>query len=284
MFFCFVPREFFSANAICFALTYNDAVSDLRCSTGCSCVSFGQQQATNIQRSALYIVYRCLSIIFQVIIITNSDEGWVHYSCERIVPALLPVIEKYRIVSARTSYEKFYPGQPLCWKAAAFAHEVNELFQDACPNLEISDVSSEESFDMGGGEGSSGSVSTPATTRLSSGEREIISFGDSMEERTAVRIVAEQLSSTPKSVMFVPSPTPTQIIGQLQMLTNQMKFVCEHSSSLDLEISPEQAERSAECYMKRHYKIEDRALCQDLKELVSETATPDDRSSRPLRL
>jgi hypothetical protein len=108
-----------------------------------------------------------------------------------------------------------------------------------CPSLELSDVSSEESFDM----------------TAKGGQREIISFGDSMEERTAVRIVSDQLDSIPKSVMFVPSPTPLQIIGQLQMLTNHMTFVCEHQSSLDLEISPEQAQRCAESYVKRCKKL-----------------------------
>ena len=167
------------------------------------------------------------------------------YSCERIVPALLPVIAKYRIVSARTNYENFYPGQPLCWKAAAFAHEVNELFQEDCPNLEISDVSSEESFDMNDDD-------APSIQKRTEREREIISFGDSMEERTAVRIVADQLTATPKSVMFVPSPTPAQIVGQLLMVTSHMKFVCDNKDSLDLEISPEQADRSYEAYMKRY--------------------------------
>ena len=65
----------------------------------------------------------------QVIVITNSDEGWVKFSAERFVPYLVPVMENYRVVSARTRYEKFYPGQPLCWKAAAFAHEVNEIYE-----------------------------------------------------------------------------------------------------------------------------------------------------------
>lgn len=104
-----------------------------------------------------------------------------------------------------------------------------------CPSLELSDVSSEDSFD----------------TTAKGSQREIISFGDSMEERTAVRIVSDQLDSTPKSVMFVPSPTPLQIIGQLHMLTSHMKFVCEHQSTLDLEISPEQAKRCADSYVKR---------------------------------
>jgi hypothetical protein len=72
-----------------------------------------------------------------------------------------------------------------------------------------------------------------------------------MEERTAVRIVADQLAAVPKSVMFIQAPTPLQIIGQLEMVSTHMKYICNHRSNLDLEISPQQAERSAEQYMKR---------------------------------
>ena len=151
------------------------------------------------------------------------------------------MIEKYRIVSARTRYERFYPNQPLCWKAAAFAHEVNELYEteanSSCESMALSDVSSDSSSDGENEESDS------------SRRRQIISFGDSMEERTAVRIVSGQLSALPKSVMFISSPSPLQLIGQLQMLTRHMKYVCEHSSSLDLEISPHQAQRCAENYM-----------------------------------
>jgi hypothetical protein len=79
--------------------------------------------------------------------------------------------------------------------------------------------------------------------------REIISFGDSVEEHTAVKIVSGQLSAVPKSVMFISAPSPLQIIGQPNMLTSHMKFVCEHDASLDLEISPDQAQRCAENYL-----------------------------------
>lgn len=173
----------------------------------------------------------------QVIIITNSDDGWVKFSAERFVPNLLPVIERYRIVSARTRYERFYPNSPLCWKAAAFAHEANEIYENdmnaSIESMEGSDVSSDCSL----------------ASTVDSRKREIISFGDSMEERTAVRIVSGQLSAVPKSVMFISSPSPLQLIGQLNMVTSHMKFVCEHESSLDLEISPHQAQRCAEKYM-----------------------------------
>ena len=132
-------------------------------------------------------------------------------------------MESYKVVSARTRYERHYPGQPLCWKAAAFAHEVNELYEST--SLESTDISS-----------------------ASEDSREIVSFGDSMEERTAVRIVSEQLSATPKSVLFVSNPTPMQILGQLHMLENHLSFVCGHEKSLDLEITKSQAQKFADKY------------------------------------
>ncbi len=208
----------------------------------------------------------------EVIIITNSDDGWVHFSAERYVPNLVPIISKYRIVSARTSYEKFYPGQPLCWKAAAFAHEVNETFtaneRDPPMSSGVDDplfnshddslVSTDESSDDSQEEGE-GKKSSPRLFRPKKGKRvscvplkrEVISFGDSMEERTAVKIVSGQLSAVPKSVMFVSSPTPEQLIGQLSMLTGHMKYVCESASSLDLEISPQQAEKCAASILRK---------------------------------
>lgn len=90
-----------------------------------------------------------------------------------------------------------------------------------------------------------------------------------MEERTAVKIVSDQLDSTPKSVMFIPSPTPLQIIGQLNMLANHMKFVCEHEDSLDLEITVDQATRFAETYWKKRRL--DSSLPGDMMKLQTKT-------------
>jgi hypothetical protein len=221
----------------------------------------------------------------QVILITNSDEGWVQFSAEKYCPKLLPVVAKYRIVSARTRYEKFYPGQPLCWKAAAFAHEVNEIYEQlannnnssnnndsssACGSLEGTDVSSttssvgsmllddEEDVDVA-------AAASPATVMVN-GEsfhlqqqqqphaREIISFGDSNEERTAVKIVSGQLDARSKSVKFLPAPTLLQIIGQMYMLTNHMQFVVDSEKPLDMHITQQQADQCAETYL-REYSV-----------------------------
>mmetsp|Transcript_22410 Transcript_22410/g.21544 ORF Transcript_22410/g.21544 Transcript_22410/m.21544 type:complete len:283 (-) Transcript_22410:246-1094(-) len=205
----------------------------------------------------------------QVIIITNSDDGWVKFSAERYIPNLLHILPKYRIVSARTRYEKFYPGQPLCWKAAAFAHEVNESFSSADERLNAR-LSSNDSEDDGVNTSCESLVSTDDSSNGSyceenekqsmkriSRAREVISFGDSMEERTAVKIVAAQLSCIPKSVKFVTCPTPSDLIGQLKMLTDYMKYVCENKSPLDLEISPRRAHKCGESYIQQNMPIQE---------------------------
>ena len=164
---------------------------------------------------------------------------------------------RYKVVSARTRYERFYPGQPLCWKAAAFAHEVNELYVKESKVLQAYSFGKvERSESLASTDISSASEDDSASTSSSSSSeslhgKEIISFGDSMEERTAVRIVSEQLGSVSKSVMFVQSPTPTQIIGQLEMVIGHMKYICTEKKTIDLEITLPQANRSAKHYLKR---------------------------------
>jgi len=173
----------------------------------------------------------------EVIIITNADDGWVNYSAGKYLPKLVPFLENVRVVSARSRYEQFYPNQPLCWKAAAFAHEVNEIYSSW--SVPVSDDGSTSS------DSSASSGSTSSEKR----RREVISFGDSTAERTAVKIVSQQLESSPKSVMFLTGPTPMQILGQLSLLATHMAYVCDHTDSLDLEISAQQAMKTAEAFV-----------------------------------
>lgn len=201
--------------------------------------------------------------LLQVIIITNSDEGWVEFSAQRYCPSLLPVLSKYPIISARTRYEKFYPCQPLCWKAAAFAHEVNEIYDSlknaddttSCASMEGTEVSSTSSLSDTSSmeEEYRTSSSSPCDVAEQSEQppRQIISFGDSNEERMAVSIVSGQLDAVPKSIKFMASPSLLQIIGQLHLLTNHMQFVCESTKSLDMHITTEQADQYAQTYLRR---------------------------------
>ena len=163
-----------------------------------------QQQFATLEEH----VGRCLSTaatLGSVVVITNAEDGWVEYSSKRFFPRLVPVLQGLRIVSARTQYEKFYPGAPLCWKAAAFAHEANQLF--------------------GGSD-----VPQPSDGVA----REIISFGDSNEERTAVKIAAGQLGAVAKSIKFVDLPTPDQLCKQVETVTGWLSWVVGHQVELDL--------------------------------------------------
>ena len=212
---------------------------------------------------------KCLNLACQygrVLIITNSDEGWVNYSAERFLPHMLPILERnkdrIKIVSARTRYESFYPDQPLCWKAAAFAHEVNECFTAASKLASTKNVMwtedddkvstvSNSSFDTARDEllsedEASDMESTAAVVPVP--PRQVLSFGDSMEERNSVRIVSEQLNATDKSVMFLQCPSPEQIIGQLAMITGHMDYICTNGERMDLEIGAHQAAKTAERY------------------------------------
>lgn len=182
--------------------------------------------------------------------------------------------------------QRFYPGQPLCWKAAAFAHEVNEIYEklgsktsskgsssrnqtsisfpekdkdkDDCESMESTDVSSNssmvsmDSMDEDGVCCRSDQNDQRQQSLMWTENREIISFGDSMEERTAVSIVSGQMDAVPKSIKLMGSPTLLQIIGQLHMLANHMQFVCESTESLDLHITVDQADTCAASYLKEH--------------------------------
>jgi len=153
----------------------------------------------------------------EVIVVTNADEGWVQHCVKYFVPNLRQCLETIRVISARTNYEKFFPEQPLCWKAACFAHESTEIYQ-----------------------------STKCHFRSA---KEIISFGDSMDEYRATRIVAKQLSAVPKSVMFIQSPNPVQLIGELAVLTKFMRSVCAYHDKKDFKISPNLALEAARHYL-----------------------------------
>jgi len=265
------------------------------------------------------------------LIITNSDDGWVRFSARKFMPEILPALDDPRIeiVSARTRYESLYPGQPLCWKAAAFAHEVNERFQQLDASLAkedendtvdcdeavsplstpryrrnsivMTDVEEEEEEgeesvlqspqvdeNKRGGNGAQ-TVTPPGSMEKSSPmdrsidnsindeegngndddddenakegggqeekkeeqevkrpRRQVVSFGDSLEERTACKIVASQLNATPKSVKFLSHPKPVLILGQLEMLNRYMGVVVAAEEQLDLEISQAQALEEAE--------------------------------------
>lgn len=140
-----------------------------------------------------------------VLIITNAQTGWVELTTSKFMPGLLSVLTKsVRIVSARSSFERFFPGDPLCWKAAAFAHELHQLQKTVGVSL-----------------------------------RNVMSFGDSIEERTAVKIAAGQLRSRAKSVKFLDAPSPRQLHQQIEVVANCLEWIWRHNGDLDVVLTLE---------------------------------------------
>ena len=59
-------------------------------------------------------------------IITNSEPGWVEYSCKRFFPNTYDLLNKIKIISSRGLYEEKFPKEFKKWKSMAF----NEIIQN----------------------------------------------------------------------------------------------------------------------------------------------------------
>lgn len=56
----------------------------------------------------------------KVTVVTNAEEGWVQDSCAAWLPALLPELSKFEIVSARSAWQHLGSQSPADWKTCAF--------------------------------------------------------------------------------------------------------------------------------------------------------------------
>ena len=59
-------------------------------------------------------------------IITNSEPGWVEYSCKRFFPLVYPLLSQLNIISARGLFEKIFPNNSRMWKIETF----NNIFHN----------------------------------------------------------------------------------------------------------------------------------------------------------
>jgi hypothetical protein len=137
-----------------------------------------------------------------VYIVTNGETGWVQLSCQKFLPNVLPLLEKLRVFSARSTFEALFPDSPMKWKFAAFQESLNQEYSD------------------------------------SHYIRNILSFGDSHAEREAIRLVTRGLPNTrTKSIKFAERPTIEQLQRQLELVSNCFQYISNHEEDLDLCMS-----------------------------------------------
>jgi len=150
-------------------------------------------------------IYDVLNMAMQlgaVVVVTNAETGWVQLSAQKFLPAVVPLLSKLKIISARSTYEGSHPENPLKWKFHAFQDHVSATF------------------------GESKCV------------KHVVSFGDSNVEREAVRAVTRNITNCrTKSVKFAETPSLRELIRELQLVTNCMSYVVTHDGDLDLQLS-----------------------------------------------
>jgi len=122
-------------------------------------------------------------------------SGWVEYSAAKWAPALLPVLQKVRVISARSKYESQFPDQVSKWKVEAFLEVQRKL------NL-------------------------PVITNL-------ISIGDSTFEMDAAHVMAEQFDhALIKTVKLREHPSPEELYKQLELVSQKFKPIIDNARNL----------------------------------------------------
>lgn len=54
----------------------------------------------------------------EVHIVTNAETGWVQLSASKFIPGVLPLLDRTKIISARSTYERLFPDEPYKWKVS----------------------------------------------------------------------------------------------------------------------------------------------------------------------
>lgn len=70
-----------------------------------------------LQESVIQLLQRAV-LYGRVIVITNAETGWVELSCKKFMPRVMPYLQKLRVLSARSTFETYYPDSPSDWKVS----------------------------------------------------------------------------------------------------------------------------------------------------------------------
>lgn len=152
-------------------------------------------------------VSHLLSITLQlgnVYIITNSENGWVGACTQKYMPTILPWLQHIPVLSARSTYENQYPGQPQKWKEIAFYDTLQHLHHE--PR-----------------------------------NKDIIAFGDAHIDRHAAIIATNKINKAKiKNIKLIDRPTVDQLQKQLELIIKVLPQLYHQNDNLDLMLSIQQ--------------------------------------------
>lgn len=135
----------------------------------------------------------------KVYIITNAAEGWVEFSCRKFFPTCFPILTKIKIISARSRYERTFPGDVPKWKIHAFLETQEQL--------------------------NNGNI------------KNIIALGDSMMELEAAHQLALRFQKALiKTVKFRELPKPNELVKQLNLVITKFQDIVYNSRNLTIRL------------------------------------------------
>lgn len=121
-------------------------------------------------------------------IITNSEPGWVEYSCKRFFPNTFHLLDKIKIISARGLYEKKYPKKLKVWKNLAF-NDIIKKYDKTLPT-------------------------------------NIVCFGDSSYEIESAHGLSDKFQDGyVKAIKFKEFPKIEELISQLNLVLDKFNFI-----------------------------------------------------------
>jgi len=158
-----------------------------------------RQQIAQIEKHAIDFVRLCLSKA-EVVIVTNSDQGWVEYTGSLYMPMLLKFIQSndIKVVSARYLYEAYFPDDLTMWKVQAFMTEIKSRENQL---------------------------------------KTLVSIGDGEYERNAAKICAANVSTIKVQAMkFVQCPGLEQLKKQFVLSENILTSLLPSLGSFDINL------------------------------------------------
>jgi len=158
------------------------------------------QRIQEVERSAARLL-KVAARLGDIVIVTNSAEGWVTQSARQYCPSLLLLLDKALIVSSRTVYGKKYPCQASRWKLEAFADLLRQPRYRGVTN--------------------------------------VVSVGDSPFEWEAAKALEEVGDACVQNVKFKKMPSPTELCQELRSLAEHLETIAKLSRgtvvNLDLQ-------------------------------------------------
>ena len=153
-----------------------------------------------VEESVYMVLTQAIQVGF-VVIVTNSEEGWVDYCCDHFFPRLKPLLSGISVLSARTLYQDQF-AHPSFWKQQAFKDVISNYVSSIPPQTYFT----------------------------------ITSIGDSMYERDALYKSTDALSSFAfvKSIKFLESPSDVHLRRELGYLSFHLKDLVQSPSELDI--------------------------------------------------